>query len=281
MNELFNNIEVENSAMISIAAAMAAVFLLPIIFASVWKKLCGKSSSLKFLFIGAAGFLVSARVLELGLHMVFIVGDNPVSRFINGNTVVYVLYGILAAGIFEECGRYVILRYIVRKNKTKENIVMYGIGHGGIEVWAITLVLLASTFSIAFTLKTQGAEDLMRLLGFSDGVPESLLDTVIATVSAAAEFNGFTAFLNVFERLVCMLCHIGLTVIVAYGIERSQKKYLLAAIISHAVLDIFPGLYQRGAVSLVAMEIWLAVCAVPLTVWSIKLYKKFGKEPCQ
>lgn len=268
----------KNSTIINIAAAMAAVFLLPVIFAAVWKKRCGKSSSLKFLFIGAAGFLVSARVLELGLHMVCIVGDNPVSRFINGSTPAYVLYGIFAAGIFEECGRYVILRYIVRKNKTKENIVMYGIGHGGIEVWAITLVSLASIFAIAFTLKKQGEEALIRLLGFSDGVPANLLDPVIATVSAAAEFNGLTAFLNVFERLACMLCHIGLTVIAAYGIEKLQKKYLLAAIISHAVIDIFPALYQRGAVSLVFVEIWLAVCAVPLTVWSIKLYKKFGKD---
>lgn len=281
MNDLLNNIEVGQSALISIAAAMLAVFLLPVIFVVLWKKQCGKAASLKFLFIGAAGFLVSARVLELGLHMVCIVSDNPISRFINGSTPAYVLYGISAAGIFEECGRYVILRYIVRKNKTKENIVMYGIGHGGIEVWAITLLLLANNFAIALMLKTQGAEGLMQLIGFSDSVPEDALNSVIAAVSAAAEFNGLTAFANVFERFVCMFAHIGLTVTVAYGIEKSQKKYLLAAIIAHAVTDIFPALYQRGAVGIAAEEIWIAVCAVLLTIWSIKLYKKFGKEACQ
>lgn len=281
MIDYFNNIEVGQSTLISIAAAMILVFLLPIIFVVLWKKRCGKAASFKFVLIGAAGFLVSVRVLELGLHMVCIVSDNPVSRFINGSTLAYVIYGILAAGIFEECGRYVILRYIVKKNKTKENIVMYGIGHGGIEVWAITLVSLASNFAIAFTLKTQGAEGLMQFIGLSEGVPASLLNSVIAAVSAAVEFNGFTAFLNIFERLICMFVHIGLTVIVAYGIEKSQKKYLLAAIIFHAVTDIFAALYQRGAVGIFVTEIWLAVCAVLLTIWSVKLYKKFGKEACQ
>ncbi|MDE7289037.1 MAG: YhfC family intramembrane metalloprotease [Oscillospiraceae bacterium] len=281
MNDLLNNIEVGQSTLFSIAAAMILVFLLPVIFVVLWKKRCGKAASFKFILIGAAGFLVSVRVLELGLHMVCIVSDNPVSRFINGSTLAYVLYGILAAGIFEECGRYVILRYIVKKNKTKENIVMYGIGHGGIEVWAITLLSLASNFAIALTLKTQGAEGLMQLLGFSEGVPAGALNPVIAAVSAAAEFNGLTAFANVFERFVCMLVHIGLTIIVAYGIEKSQKKYLLAAVIFHAVTDIFPALYQRGAVGIFVAEIWLAVCAVFLTIWSVKLYKKLGKEACQ
>lgn len=42
MNDLLNNIEVGQSTLISIAAAMLAVFLLPIIFTALWKKHCGK-----------------------------------------------------------------------------------------------------------------------------------------------------------------------------------------------------------------------------------------------
>ena len=46
--------------------------------------------------------------------MVCIVTDNPISRFINGNTIAYVLYGIIMAGVFEECGRYIVLKYMVK-----------------------------------------------------------------------------------------------------------------------------------------------------------------------
>ncbi len=276
--ELFNDIEVKQSALTGIAATMLILFVMPVIFSAIWKKRCGKSSSLKFLFIGAAGFLVSVRVLELGLHMIFIVGDNSASRFINGSTPAYVIYGILTAGVFEEVGRYIIIRFIMRKNITRENAVMYGIGHGGVEVWAITLLSLASTFAIAFTLKTQGTEALMKLLGFSDGIPANLLDSVTAAVSAAATYNALSGFTAVFERIVCMFAHIGLTVIVAYGVEKSKIKYLFFAVISHMIFDIFPALYQRGEAEILAMEIWLAVCTALLTAWSVRLYKNMKRE---
>lgn len=278
MYDIFNNIEVGQNALISIAVTMAILFIMPVIFAAAWKIHCKKIVSLKYIFIGAAGFLVSVRVLELCLHMVCIVSDNPISRFINGSTASYVIYGIFTAGIFEEVGRYIIIRFILRKKINRENVIMYGIGHGGIEVWAITLLSLISTFAIAFTLKMQGSEALMQLLDFSDGVPASLFDSVITTVSAAANYNAVSAFAAVLERIACMLAHIGLTVIVAYSIEKSQIKYLFFAVISHMILDIFPGLYQRGAVDIFAMETWIAVCAIMLIVWSIKLYKNMQRE---
>jgi len=37
------------------------------------------------------------------------------------------------AGVFEECGRHIVLKYLLKKDRTRENAVLYGIGHGGIE----------------------------------------------------------------------------------------------------------------------------------------------------
>lgn len=42
----------------------------------------------------------------------------------------------MLAGIFDECGRYVVIKILMKKNKTRGN----GIGHGGIKVWAVTLM---------------------------------------------------------------------------------------------------------------------------------------------
>ena len=74
-----------------------------------------QQTKIGYLIAGAVGFIVSARVLELGVHLVCIVADNPVSRFSNGNTIAFVLYGIIMAGVFEECGRHIVLKYIMKR----------------------------------------------------------------------------------------------------------------------------------------------------------------------
>lgn len=157
-NILQQNVEVTSGTIISLSVTAAVLAVLPVICAVLWKKHCGKSVSLASLFIGAAGFLVSARVLELGVHMVCIVWDTPISRFINGSTLAYVIYGAGMAGIFEECGRYVVIRFLMKKNKTRENMVMYGIGHGGIEVWVISLMSTVSMLAAAASGNGRHAE---------------------------------------------------------------------------------------------------------------------------
>lgn len=274
-NILLQEVQVTQGAVVSLAVTAAVLFVLPIVYAALWKKHCGKKVSLAPLFIGAAGFLVSARVLELGVHMVCIVSDNPVSRFINGNTAAYVLYGICMAGIFEECGRYVIIRFLMKKNKTKENMVMYGIGHGGIEVWAITLLSVLSLLAIAVILQTQGMESGLRFVGVTEDMPENVRNSVAATIAMTADFGAATGILYVFERVCAMFLHIGFTVIVAYGIATGRKKYLPLAILAHAVTDILPALYQRGAVGMWATELWVCACAVMVTVWSVRLYRRW------
>lgn len=269
------------SSLVNLGVTAVLLFVLPILFVLVWKMRCKKAVSLKPLVIGAVGFLVTARGLEMGVHLVCIVLDNPVSRFINGHTAAYVLYGIFMAGVFEECGRYVILRFLMKKNRTRENYVMYGIGHGGIEVWAIALMSIISMLAMNLTISAQGVEGALTMMGISGGAPESMMNSAAAALATATDFGPLTAALTVFERICAMFAHIGFTVIVAYGVETRQKRYLLGAVLAHAVLDIFPALYQRGVVSMAASEIWVFVCAAVITAASVYLYKNFLRGEAQ
>lgn len=268
------NIEVTTSAIPVLIITMAVLFLMPVAYALVWKKLCGRGVSFMPLVIGAAGFYISARVLELGVHMVCIVADNPISRFINGSTPAYVIYGAFMAGIFEECGRYIIIKYIMKKNRTKENYVMYGIGHGGIEVWTITLMTVISLFAVAIMLKYQGFESTLKLMGITENTPENLAAQSVQLMSLAAGFSPALGAVYVLERIIAMCAHIGFTIIVAYGIEKNRIRYLFMAVLAHAAFDIFPAMYQRGAVGIVITEIWILVCAVILGIFGMKLYRK-------
>ena len=261
---------ISNNTMITLTVTAVLLFLLPVIAMLAWKKKMGKRVSWKPLFIGAIGFVVSARVLEVGVHMVCIVGDTPVSRFINGNTAAFVLYGIFMAGIFEECGRYIIIKYLMKKNKTAENMIMYGIGHGGIEVWTISLVSILSSLFMANMLNRLGAEKFM----VATGVTEQTKASAVATMNQIASFGAGNAAIQVIERILCMVIHISLTLIVFYGIRESKKGYLPLAVLAHAALDLFPALNQRGVVPVWMVEMWLALCCVMLVMLCKKLYTK-------
>ena len=266
----FENIVIGKSAIPSLIITVILMIAIPVIFFVYWRKKHKQQTKIGYLIAGAVGFIVSARVLELGVHLVCIVADNPVSRFINGNTVAFVLYGIIMAGVFEECGRYIVLKYIMKKNRTPENAIMYGIGHGGIEILAVLLPSMILYLVIAVLFSAGNIENALSTLN----IAEDTAAAALPSVEAAAAFDYAMMAMNVIERLLAMLLHIGLTVIVCYGIVNTKKICLPAAIILHMLADTFPALYQRGVVALWAVEIWAALWTAVIVFVAVKLYRK-------
>ncbi len=263
----------------SIPALIITVVLMlsiPVGFFLCWRKKHKAQTKISWLIAGAAGFLVSARVLELGVHYVCIVADNPVSRFLNGNTAAYVLYGILMAGVFEECGRHVILKHIMKKNRSRENAVLYGIGHGGIEILAVVFPLMITYLAIAVLFASGNTENALSTLK----ITEETAAAALPSVQAAGSFDYAMMAMNVMERLFAMILHIGLTVIVLYGVCNRKKAFLPLAVILHMLMDTFPALYQRGVLPLWAVELWTAFWAVAIGFVALQLYRKM-KDPLE
>ena len=270
----FEDIVVGQSSIPSLILAAILMVLIPAAFFLFWRMKHKDRTRIWWLIAGAAGFLVSARVLELGVHYVCVVSDNPVSRFINGNTVAYVLYGITMAGVFEECGRYVVLRYILKKDRTPENAVLYGIGHGGIEVLTIVFPLMITYLVIAFLFSTGDRGDALSMLNITEETAEAALPSV----QAAASFDYTMTALNVLERLFAMIDHIGFTVIVFYGVENAKPYCLPEAILLHMIADTFPALYQKGMVPLWTVEAWGLLWAAVIAFIAVKMYMDMKKE---
>lgn len=266
----FEKIVIGRDSIPSLAITVVLMIAVPVIFFICWRRKHKEETNIRYLIAGAAGFIVSARVLELGVHYFCTVADNPVSRFINGNTVAFVLYGTIMAGVFEECGRHIILKYVMKKNRTRENAVMYGIGHGGIEIITVLLPAMILYLVIAVMFSTGPVEEALNVLK----ITEDTAAAALPSVQAAAAFDYGMMFANVIERLLAMLIHIGLTVIVFYGVANAKKWCLPLAILMHMLADTFPALYQRGVVSLWAVEIWVAVWTAAIVVIAVKLYSK-------
>ena len=94
----FENIVIGKNSIPSLIITVILMIAIPVISFIYWRKRHKQQTKISWLIAGAVGFFVSARVLELGIHYFCIIADNPVSRFINGNTAAFVLYGITMAG---------------------------------------------------------------------------------------------------------------------------------------------------------------------------------------
>ena len=266
----FEKIVIGGSSVPALIITVILMIALPVGFVLLWRRKHKEQTNIRYLIAGAVGFIVSARVLELVVHYFCILADNPVSRFINGSTAVFVLYGAVMAGVFEECGRHIVLKYIMKKDRTRENAVLYGIGHGGIEVLAVLLPAMITYLAAAVLFSQGDVQNALRSLN----ITEETASAALPAVQAAAAFDWSLAAMNVFERLLAMFMHIGLTVTIFYGVLNAKKPCLPAAIVLHMLADTLPALYQRGAAPLWAVEVWGAFWTAAIGFIAIKLYRK-------
>lgn len=270
---VFENIVIGKSAVVSLTITVILMIAIPVCFFICWRRKHREQTKISWLIAGAAGFVISARMLEVGVHYFCIVADNPVSRFINGNTAAFVIYGITMAGIFEECGRLIILKYILKKDRTRENAVIYGIGHGGIEILTVLLPAMILYLAIAVMFSQGDTEAALKTLN----ITEETATAALPSVQAAAAFDYAMMAMNVMERLLAMLIHIGLTIVVYYGVVNAKKLCLPAAILLHMLADTFPALYQRGILPLWAVEIWIVFWTLMIMLIAAKLYKRMSE----
>ena len=270
---VFENIVIGKSAVPSLTITVILMIAIPVCFFIYWRRRHKEQTKISWLIAGAAGFVISARMLEVGVHYFCILADNPVSRFINGNTAAFVLYGITMAGIFEECGRHIILKYILKKDRTRENAVIYGIGHGGIEILTVLLPAMILYLAIAVMFSQGDTETALKTLN----ITEETAAAALPSVQAAAAFDYAMMAMNVMERLLAMFIQIGLTVIVYYGVVNAKKLCLPAAILLHMLADTFPALYQRGILPLWAVEMWIAFWTLMIMLIAAKLYKRMSE----
>ena len=271
----FETIVIGKSSIPSLILTVLLMIAIPVVFFLCWRRRHKEQTRLSWLIAGALGFLVSARVLELGVHYLCILADNPVSRFINAHPAAFVLYGITMAGVFEECGRHVVLKYIMKKDRTRENAVLYGIGHGGIEILAVLLPQMVTYLAVAVLFSAGDRESALRALN----ITEETAAAALPSVQAAAAFGYGMMALNVVERLFAMLLHIGLTVIVFYGVVTGKKGCLPLAILLHMLMDTFPALYQTGALPLWPVEVWTAFWTIVVGALAMRLYRRLNTPP--
>ncbi len=249
--------------------ALAIALLLPIVLLVVWMKR-NRGIKMSPFWAGAAVFVIFSLFLEQILHYFVLIRPSELSEFVNGNQWAFVLYGSLAAGVFEETGRFLAFKTVLRNKKERENAITYGIGHGGIESILVVGVSMASSMIMILTVRSLGGVD-----GYVALVPENTKDVVRAAVESLLLTPSYYFVLAGIERIATIIFHIALSVFVFSAARNSAKWYFYPlAIFIHMFLDIFAVLYQRDVLgSLVVIEIIIAAITALTAYSAYRIYQ--------
>lgn len=256
------------------------IFLVvPIIIAIIWK--IRKKERFSTVTVGALTFLLFAIVLEKPIQNVLVfpvqmgLAEHGASRFINARPVLWAFIVGLFPGVFEETGRFVAYKTVLKKRKNKETSISYGIGHGGFEV----MLILGLTFItyISYSLMINTGTFKVVIDQVINQAPDQA-DQLYALAGQLASFSVSDLAVSIVERIVAVLYHVGASVLVFYACK--EKKYLWLyplAIVIHTVLDGFMGLSLVNVITLSdwALEAIFGICAALVFFGAyFMLYKK-------
>ena len=179
------------------------------------------AAKLSDMFLGVVIFILFARFLEQLLHMAML---SAFGEKLTGNLWLSALYGGAAAAVFEEFGRLIAMKYLLDNQLEKENALMYGVGHGGIEaltIGALTCVSNLATVSMIYGGKLESA---------LAGLDEAARATTMATVSQLWTLPSYLFYMVGVERLIAFALQICLSYLVYRAVRYHRRGFFLAAV---------------------------------------------------
>ena len=264
-----DNLQFTNEALSGLITQGVLMMLIPIILLIIWQ--VKTRENIAPVVIGAAAWFVFAIVLKIAPAYFLMQADNPVAKTISGNIWLSFLVAGLLAGVFEETGRFLAFKFVLKKHRHRRASISYGIGHGGFE----SLYIGFQTLSLVVIgiLLSSGQADM--ILGNSD---EATLSALAAQLEPYANVSFAECMLGVFERLSAIVLHISLSIMVFAAVRERRYFYLYPlAVVLHAVFDFSIVFYRAGYISVLPMELGLAVIAAVIAYFASRVYKKLGE----
>ena len=256
-----------NSVYIGVSLQVLLAVILPIILMVYLQR--KKMMSWRSLLVGVLIFIVFSQILEKIVHFIVLSPTGTELKW-SGNPYLFALYGGLAAGIFEEIGRFFAFKVLLKNNHQFNDGLSYGLGHGGIEAIFIGGMSALNSLLISSMIKTGNLE---TILGAA-ATPEEI-NSIKEQFEQANVMLFATGGL---ERVFALALHLALSILVLYAIRQQKFMYVVYAILIHAAINFLPALYQAGTVTnLVVIEIFLGVIAVLSVVFIVKMKPKFAK----
>ena len=224
---------------------------------------------------GCITFLVFAIVLESICHAIILAGGRQ--EFIMARPLLYGLYGGLMAGLFEETGRFLAFKTVLKESKDIDNTaLMYGAGHGGFEAFYLLFASSISNIVIAAMINSGNTQLLTaNLTGEKLTAMQQLIDTLISTKPLS-----FCA--GIIERIPAVAFHISLSIIVWFAAKNKEKWYFYPlAILLHLILDAATGTLAAMKLNVILIEALIYVLSIATVFLALKIWRKNSSSNSQ
>ncbi|MBO4636114.1 MAG: YhfC family intramembrane metalloprotease [Clostridiales bacterium] len=257
---MFEHVPSGNIAAMAVTLAIAV--LLPVIAAVFFKKKL--KGSLIGILVGACTFIIFAQTLEQVLHVIImmIFGEK-----LTGNVVFLAIYGGLAAALFEETGRYLAMKFAMKKRLTKENAIMFGVGHGGCESVLVIGVTYLANIAVSVLINTDKIE------GFLTTMDPETHEKLVEQLSALWTTPAAHFILAGAERILAFALQICMSYLVYRALKDKKIIFWFISFGIHFAVDC--GLVLLASkLDLITVELILCGTIAVIAVFTVILFRK-------
>ena len=220
--------QVSTLSMISMGFSLIMSAVLPIGLFIVLRRRFG-ADRMPF-FTGIAVMLMFAFGLEQIVHRLVL--GSAAGTVIQQTPVLYALYGGLMAGLFEETGRLLAFRTVLRNSFKKDvNALMYGAGHGGIE--CLIILGITNLNNLLFSVMINSG----RTSKLTENLSGSMLSQMESSIALLCTASPALFLGGLLERMIAMALHLALSVLVYIAVKHHKTALFSLAIAGHALVD--------------------------------------------
>lgn len=232
-----------------------------------------KKADLEPFFIGCGVMILFAFVLESFAHRFIL--NSKAGSVIMGNIWLYGLYGGAMAGLFEESGRFIAFKTVLRKKQNNDaNALMYGAGHGGMEAFIILGITSINNILYSVLINTG------RTSVLTGPLSGEMLTQAEGAVQALITTPSWHFLLGSVERILAIIVQISFSVLVWFAAKEKKRVYLYPiAILLHLIVDAAAVILAGKNVSPVLVEALIAAFAVISVLIAGKTWELHAAAP--
>ena len=263
------NAQVPTLSIVFMGLSCAAGFLIPLGLLLYFR--FKKRADILPFFVGCAIMILFSFILETVVHSVVL--RSAAGAKIQNSPFLMALYGGIMAALFEECGRYLAFRSILKNQRGNDmNALMYGAGHGGIEALVLIGIGMVSNILYSLAINSGNAESLLAPMSAETRMQvEGAFNTLITTPS-------YHFLLGLVERCMAVVLQLALSVFVWFAVKSKGKAVLLAAaFLIHFLVDFVTAFVSRSGAPVVLTEAIVLV----FTVAAVFLARAVWKQETQ
>lgn len=215
-------------------------------------------------FVGCVTYVFFAMFLEALFHGLIL---KLTGTAFSDQKVLYAIFAGLTAAIFEEMGRYVVMKYWMKDKLNRGSAIMYGVGHGGVEAIAVVGISYASNYLISKMINSGQLEETLAAMD------ETMRADTIQSLSSLWTSPAADFYVAGIERISVIILQIALSFLMFRAVKKNDPRLITMAMLIHFLVEsitIILSLY----IPIFALEGILMVAVLAIAVVIFKMYWK-------